>query len=253
MHWWYNVRSLNLLANAFLSTATLTGLLAVVVYLSQLPYFYIRSVEINEMKGKQLHYVSAKEIRDATLPTVQENWFRVDLNKVKSASEQTSWVRKTVIRRIWPNRLLISVEEHQPSAIWGENRLINSLGEIFKVTPEQFALAQSLRTVQGERLPRLSGPEGTQSTVLHHYERFRKALSKLEAYPEKVFLSPRHAWTLELSNGTTILLGREQESTMADRLTQWVELYPAVVKDLNNPVDLVDLRYRNGFAIRQVS
>ncbi|MDP1941764.1 MAG: cell division protein FtsQ/DivIB, partial [Gallionella sp.] len=66
-------------------------------------------------------------------------------------------------------------------------------------------------------------------------------------------LSPRHAWQLHLSNDMVVELGRD---AMQQRLARFVAIYPyslgvALQEGTEaERVKWVDMRYRNGFAVR---
>jgi cell division protein FtsQ len=63
----------------------------------------------------------------------------------------------------------------------------------------------------------------------------------------QISLSPRLAWRVRLKSGTELELGREQ---VEERVARFVAAYPQSVGAMKRPVNYVDLRYRNGFAVR---
>ena len=68
-----------------------------------------------------------------------------------------------MVRREFPNRLQVELQEHQAVAYWGSEgdcALINSYGEVFEA---------NVGEVEQDRLPRLSGPEGQGVEVLAMY------------------------------------------------------------------------------------
>ena len=55
------------------------------------------------------------------------------------AFESVPWVRHAVVRRVWPNRLAVTLEEHRAAALWqglgtttGSESLVNGHGEVFE-------------------------------------------------------------------------------------------------------------------------
>ncbi len=58
------------------------------------------------------------------------------------------WVRKVALRRQWPRRLEVTIEEHSPLARWNDAGLVNAQGEVF------------VADYDGE-LPQFDGPEGS--------------------------------------------------------------------------------------------
>ena len=151
-------------------------------------------------------------------------------------------MRSVSIRREFPHRLLVQLEEHQALARWNNNALVNLQGEVF--------VADS-----GQVLPGFIGQDGTSYEVVSHYEQFSRQLAALDMRVAQLALSPRHAWQLRLSNGMVLELGREN---MQQRLERFVSVYPYLggggqgATD-RNTVRYVDLRYRNGFAVKRAA
>src|SRR5947209_5878541 len=58
-------------------------------------------------------------------------FFTLNLNQAQSALRAVPWVRAVALRRQWPGRLAIEVEEHMPLARWNDAALVNSRGEVF--------------------------------------------------------------------------------------------------------------------------
>ena len=175
---------------------------------------------------------TSKAELEAALPRIPGNFFAADLAEVRASVERLPWVRRVAVRRIWPGRLEISIEEHVALARWGEDALVNTFGERFVGKTR-------------EALPSFIGPAGTQAEVARRYERFSAIVGPLGTKIDRVVLSPRHAWQLRLANGLHLALGRDADLAET-RLRRFVEVYPTV-KTKN---EYVDLRYPNGFAVR---
>ena len=60
-------------------------------------------------------------------------------------------------------------------------------------------------------------------------------------------VTPRRAWQIRLRDGTTLELGREE---IEARLGRYISAYNRTLGPLRRKVDVVDLRYANGFAAR---
>jgi cell division septal protein FtsQ len=64
-------------------------------------------------------------------------------------------------------------------------------------------------------------------------------------------LSSRESWRVALDDGTVLALGRDlPQATVLDRLNRFIDHYAAAQARLPGAA-LVDLRYPNGFALRQ--
>jgi len=175
---------------------------------------------------------TSKAELEAALPRISGNFFAADLAEVRARVERLPWVRHVAVRRVWPGRLEISIEEHVALARWGDDALVNTHGERFPGKTQ-------------EALPTFIGPAGTQAEVARRYARFSAIVAPLGTRIERVALSARHAWQLRLGNGLHLALGRDADLA-EERLRRFVEVYPTV----NNKNEYVDLRYPNGFAVR---
>jgi cell division protein FtsQ len=187
-----------------------------------------------QVKG-ELKRTSSAEI-EAVLPRAAGNFFGADLAEVRAGIERLPWVRHVAVRRIWPGRLEVFVEEHVALARWGEEALVNTYGERFFATTRQ-------------ALPAFFAPGGTHAEVARRYVRFAAIVAPLGTGIERVVLSPRHAWQLRLANGLHLVLGRDAEAAEA-RLQKFVAAYPGTVGRVRQKHEYVDLRYPNGFALR---
>jgi len=241
---WHDVRVLHAGANALLALTLAAVLAAGTWWLVQRPMFALRAVAIEAHEGTQLRFVSTPLLRHS-VQRVSGSFFTVDLDAVRAAFESVPWVRRATARRIWPNRLVVTVEEHRPFALWGDGRLINTYGELFA--------ANLAEAEEDGPLPELSGPTGSQLSVAERYDELRRWLVPLGRAPQAVSLTPRHAWTARLDDGTLLLLGREQGLSIETRVARWVAAYPRVQARLDRPAEVVDLRYPNGFALRSVA
>jgi cell division protein FtsQ len=221
--------------NLSLFAGILAGLLLLAACLGALYWLLLPErfpVSQVELKGNLKHTTQA-EI-EAALPRVAGNFFAADLAEVRAGVERLPWVRRVAVRRVWPDRLEVSVEEHVALARWGDDALVNTHGERFAAKTR-------------EALPSFIGPGGTAAEVTRRYRRFAEIVAPLGTGVERVVLSPRHAWQLRLGNGLHLMLGRDADLAEA-RLKKFVEAYPPTVAGKKH--EYVDLRYPNGFALR---
>jgi len=242
---WHDARLMNTLANALFGATLLGALASGTWWLSQRPFFGLRNVTIEAAEGHPLRHVSAPLLRSAVSRDVRGNFFSIDLATVRATFETVPWVRHASVRRIWPDGLEVAIEEHRALALWGDGRLVNTFGELF---------AANLGEAEEDgELPQFSGPDGTALQVARRYAELREAVSSLRVQPDVLALSPRHAWTVRLDDGTTLLLGRDQGVPIDRRVARWVGAYPEVMASLKRRAEVIDLRYPNGFAIRSLA
>ena len=235
---WHQPTLINLVADVLIVSASLALAWACVVALQRLPFFPLRELHV----AGDLGHVQRAQIEHATRTMVSGNFFTVDIDGTRKAFETLPWVRRVEVRRQWPDRLELAIEEHVPVARWKTSgktdQLVNSHGEVFSGSVDL-------------PLPVFSGPEGTSAEVLARFREFDKALSKIDRHPRAVALSAREAWQVRLDNGLLLDLGRDQAKLpLADRMARFVEYYPAAQTRAPFTVVAVDMRYPNGFSLR---
>ncbi len=229
---WDNPRLLNAAAG-FLVGLSLFAFAAVGVRLAlRSPLFPLRTVDI----VTPLKQAPRDAIERAVRQHIGGNFFGARIGEVRQALEQVPWVRSVQVRRVWPDRLEVAIEEHVALARWGASGLVNTYGERFEARG-------------GEDLPLFIGPEGSEAEVAARYARFGRILQPLGAALERVVLTPRYAWQLRLANGLNLMLGRDGD-VAERRLQRFVDVYDRTVARVAGRHEYVDLRYANGFALR---
>ena len=190
---------------------------------------------------------SAATLRANVAPRLAGNFFTVDLTATREAFEAVPWVRRAMVRRQFPNRLRVLLQEHQAVAYWGpegESRLVNSFGEVFEA---------NVGEVEQEGLPRLAGPQGQSAQVLAAYRALKPLFEPLDLVVEELSLSARGSWALVLDTGAAIELGRGTTDELLARTRRFVQTLTQVTsKYSRRPEALVsaDLRHGDGYAVR---
>ena len=237
---WDNADMLNGCANALYALAA-AALIAAGVYTAvHSPLLPLRRLDVQG----DLAHVTREQAESAARSGAAGTFLSVDLDAVRRAFESLPWVRKVEARRLWPDRIEVSIEEHAALARWGSDaqtrRLVNTYGEVFEA-----------ELPEATRLPQFTGPSGSAQEVTRRYAAFRQTLAPLQLDPRQVLLSPRYAWELRLSNGLTLELGRDQlKEPVLQRLARFVTFYAQTLGSLNRRLEYVDLRYPSGFALR---
>jgi cell division protein FtsQ len=241
---WQDIRLLNATANTLLGLLALAILGSALWWVVHRPLFTLREVRLEGPQHAALRHVSPSTVRGTALPRIKGNFFTADLEDVRVAFESVPWVRRAAVRREWPNKLVVVIDEHRPLGTWGEDgRLISVDGDIFTAN-----LAEAEE--EGD-LPEFEGPAGSEREVVARYRDFSEWLAPVELAPEAVQLSGRYAWSLRLNNGMTVELGREHtRETLKNRVERLVRIYPQLVARLQDRIESVDMRYPNGLALR---
>ena len=188
----------------------------------------------------RLERASATHLEAVVREELSGTFFTMDLDRARQALAQVPWVRNVALRRQWPHRLEVEVEEHSPFARWNEAALVNPLGEVFDADWK-------------DDLPQFQGPEGRAAEMTAQYRAWSARLSPLALTVRTLRLSARGSWHIEAAGPQgplTLELGRDDADA---RLARFVAAQPRTLGTLaraGTHVDYVDLRYRNGFAAR---
>ena len=236
-----DVRLMNTVANTVFVLAGVGALAAGLAWLMRSPVFPIRSIQLEGDLARN----SVPTIRANAAPRLAGNFFSVDLQQGRAAFETVPWVRRAVVRRVWPDRLAVRLEEHRAVALWqgedGAERLVNSFGEVFEA---------NVGDVEDDNLPVLSGPEGSAAQMLTLYQRLQPALAQLDLVMQRVHLSGRGSWRLELDSGATLELGRGSAADLLARTERFVRTVATVTTRWQAPLEYADLRHTDGYAVR---
>lgn len=241
---WQEIKTLNAIASALFAVFAVLLLSAVIFWLMQRPMFVLASIRVVSADASQLHHVNRLTVKGAAIAHIKGNFFTANLDAVRIAFESVPWVRKVAVRREWPNKLVVSVEEHEPLGTWGENgRLISVKGDVFT--------ANLAEAEENGDLPEFNGPEGSEKEVIARFEEFKQWFAPIKLVPESVRLSDRYAWTVKLSNGIDVELGREQDTALVrERVDRFVGIYPQLAALLQDRIENIDMRYPNGLALK---
>lgn len=241
---WQDIKILNAVAGALFGLAALALLSASLWWLAQRPMFTLKTIQVQGAAEAPLRHVNPLTIRSAALPRIKGNFFTADLDAVRLAFEAVPWVRKASVRREWPNKLVVTVEEHMPLGTWGEDgRLLSVKGDVF--------IANLAEAEEDGDLLAFDGPEGTEKEVIARFRDFHDWFAPANLVPDSVQLSGRYAWIVKLNNGMTMELGREQsKSTLKERIDRFLEVYPQLAARLHDRIEYVDMRYPNGLALK---
>ena len=239
-----DIRLMNAAAGTVFVLATAAAAAAGVLWLMRSPLFPIRSIQLDGDLARN----SVPTVRANATPRLSGNFFSIDLQQGRRAFESVPWVRRAVVRRVWPDRLAVSLEEHRPAALWdaygddpGMDKLVNTYGELFEA---------NVGDVEDDGLPTFAGPEGTSAQMLTLYRRLQPVLAPLEMVVERLELSGRGSWRAQLDNGATIEIGRGSPDELVARTERFARTFSQVTGRWSQPLEYADLRHADGYAVR---
>lgn len=227
---WDNPAALTLITRLILLA---TVLFAVSMALRQATESWLPFRQVEIQGAKQ---VQTRQSVPQIVGRLHGGFFSLDLEGARLAFESLPWVREASVRRIWPGRLIVTLEEHVPAAAWNDLAMLNVQGEVFPVRPRS-------------GLPRVHAPEGMEREVATRYGEFARLLGEGGWRITAIQVDARNAWQLQLQGGVTVDLGRERQ---VERLGRFVTFYP-LAADQVGAARRVDMRYPNGFAVLAAS
>lgn len=245
-----DVRLMNAVAGAVFVLTMIGAVASGVLWLMRSPLFPIRAIQLDGDLARN----SVPTIRANAAPRLAGNFFSVDLQQGQQAFESVPWVRRAVVRRVWPDRLAVTLEEHRAAALWLEDkgddsrntaeRLVNSHGEVFDA---------NVGDVEDDNLPSFSGPAGSAASMLALHRRLQPTLSQLQMDITGLQLSGRGSWRVAVDSGAAIEMGRGSEDEVLARAERFVRTIAQVSGrqgKWREPLEYADLRHADGYAVR---
>jgi len=246
-----SARAMNLLAAICVALAIIAIASAAFVHLAGQPKFRLQRIDV---RG-DLRHVTVASVRSALSGRLRGNYFTTNLEDTRRLFETVPWVARASVRRVWPDRLVVTVAEHRALGVWEDGRLLSDRGELFVANPDEAEVYGAL--------PEFSGPPAVARDAARRFYELSAQFAALPLRIEAIDISDRNAWSLRMStelqdgaglSATRIELGRDDaagidgKATLAQRVGQLVTAYPLIVAHLGSVPARIDARYANGLA-----
>jgi cell division protein FtsQ len=233
---WDDAKALNAAAIT-LGVLAIAALVAGTIFrVVRLPLFGFREVVVTAPLAR----ANAAHVEAVLRSELHGTFFTLDFDAARAALRDVPWVRQVALRRQWPSRLEVTIDEYVPLARWNDTSLVDPDGVVFAAGYDGV-------------LPQFEGPDGRAPDVVARYRTFRDVLAPLGLALTSLTLTPRGSWSLEATGAggaMAIALGRVD---VDERLARLASVYPRTIGALQRAgrnVEYVDLRYRAGFAAR---
>lgn len=184
----------------------------------------------------ELSYISQQAVQQRIAPYIQASFLQINLSGMRQELEQMPWIAHAEVRRVWPDQIMIRLEEQLPVARWGDEALLNNAGHAF--APRESANYQ--------HLPRLAGPQRAQRQVMQQYQVLSQMLRPLGFSIIALEMRERGSWYLRTAQGIDLLLGRDH---IVDKMRRFAAIYEKALKAQQPNIARIDLRYPNGLAV----
>lgn len=181
-------------------------------------------------------HTNKQDLVEAVSPYVKGSFFNVDVVSIRHAAEALPWVKQVQVRRIWPDKLFLQVDEHQAVAQWGKTGLVNKNGEVFY--PPKNTMPKGLVV--------LNGYKGGSAVMTERLVSIHKKMSALGLKVTQLKMDQRRSWQVKFKNGLELNLGRADSE---QRLERFATVYASELKQFEEQIKGIDMRYTNGLAV----
>ncbi len=195
-----------------------------------------------------LDYADRDTLQQLIEAHTRDGFYALDIEGIRHALEATPWVSAVHVRRVWPARLSVDVEEHEPTARWNKDALLSKSLELFyppQLDPNNSDASQWQSHFDG--LPQLTGANGRHEAVLDAFRYYQQMLSQFGVRLDALEEDERLSQSMYLSNDVIVHLGYEHREV---RLQRFIDVYERLVTPLEGRAANFDMRYSNGFALR---
>ena len=200
--------------------------------LSQMNEFLpIRSIQL----AGSFEYLDQGEIEDTLQEYIGQGFFSFDIYRLQRSLHEKPWTESVSVRRIWPDKIRVTITEKKPVARWDQHHLLSDRAQVYRADTGGFA-----------HLPLVHAKNHDSAWAL---QRFYALDARFGSVDERVLaleIDSRGALELELIGGLEIKLGRGDIERRVERL---VSIYRQQILPRREQIERLDLRYSNGFAV----
>ncbi len=210
----------------------LVMLIGMAVYL--MPKEQWLPIEKIRISGK-FQQLDTQAIEQQLQPYLGQGFFALDIQQIQHTISQQAWVKNVSVRRIWPNRVHVNVEEKKAVARWDEKHLLSAEAVIFPADVASFA-----------QLPRINGYSKQTRELLERYSRLQQRFNALSLRVTAMVEDNKGSLRLELDERLTVSLGGGDNAT---KISHLLAVYPQHIAPRLEFIEQIDFRYSNGFSI----
>lgn len=192
--------------------------------------------------------VSEKVLLSLVEANISEGFWRLNLADIKQNLESHAWVRQAEIRRQWPNRLYIGIDEYVPVARWNNYYLLTTTGDL--VTPKSVSPFNHLPMLRDQSTPSQNVlSEAMQiKEMIVWFNFFQQPLIDQDLRITEQNRSAKGEITLVINDAIRLVLGAEDIKVRFRRL---LALLDTPFKEKLAVINNIDLRYANGIAVKE--
>ena len=184
-------------------------------------------------------HIDDAELQKVLAPYAKQGFFAVRLDDAQAALAKLPWVEEAEVSKKWPDVLEVHITEHRPLALWDDTLLLSERGSLYP--------RNAMGTALPKGMPQLGGDPRRVAEVLAFYNQSRELFAPLGLGVRELRQDARGSWSLRLSDGAQVLVGRQDAEL---RVRRFADLLPKLISPEGRALQRADLRYANGFALK---
>ena len=250
---WNTPKALNLFSLIIGSLTFLYFLFLCYSWITSHSHFTLKNVVLEVMNTDNPN-VDAQEIQQAIKTTLNGTILSTDLEMMVEQILDNPWVEQVVVRRVWPDTIVLRLQERRIIALWNNEHLISELGEVTNIPVSDF---RKVEKKLGCYLIKIEGPKNFLSKIVARAEIANNLLTTINKKLLHLRLTEQFSWEAKTTGGMTFRFGGDDlRGPMHYRLENFTKSYSNLANKLaekgigSTQIQYVDLRYAKGFAIR---
>ena len=191
----------------------------------------IRSIQLQG----SFEHLDQREVEATLRDYIGQGFFSLDIHQLQQSLKSKPWTESVSVRRIWPDKLQVIIEERKPVARWDDDHLLSHRAVVFAAESDAFS-----------HLPRVHASNHEPEWALRQFQRLQRRFDRVDERVVSLRVDSRGALDVVLINGLEVKLGRDEVTHKIDRL---VQIYAHQILPRRERIERIDLRYSNGFAV----
>ena len=206
-------------------------LLAAIAVTRMEPILPIRTIQL----AGTFEYLDQQDIEASLQTYLGQGFFSLNIHQLQQELNARPWTESVSVRRIWPDKISITIIEKKPVARWDGEHMLSDKAEVYRADTRAF-----------EQLPRVFAANHPPAWVLNQFYRLEARFNKVDEQLMSLHVDSRGALDVELINGLIIKFGRDDIGRKIERL---IGIYDSQILPRRDQIQRLDLRYSNGFAV----
>ncbi len=163
----------------------------------------------------------------------------VDVLVLREKLLENPWVREVAVKKQWPNRLVIEIQEYDVVAKVNDKFMLEN-GVLVEGIESAIASMPVTINMGSKNLKQ----KDLMKHIISRISKIKNSIEESQLAVNDFSINANDSWSLSTSNGIEIKIGRKQH---VDRVKRFSSIYAAI--ENKEQLQTIDLRYSNGVAV----